>query len=171
MIIWLYLRFSSITAVKSLKIFTVCEICLADHLKAEKKIGVTKEVSSLFTILCFLPPSQIWSYEFFLSTGTRKGANMFNGLANLWKFQRWKRDQSCSKDPYFLCCKTLRNGLRLRQDLYLSMRKLSKLSPISNLSHGVFFSVDLFFRRRRPMNITGAVAGNPRFRYRKTALS
>ena len=96
---------------------------------------------------------------------------MFNGLANLWKFQRWKRDQSCSKDPYFLCCKTLRNGLRLRQDLYLSMRKLSKLSPISNLSHGVFFSVDLFFRRRRPMNITGAVAGNPRFRYRKTALS
>ena len=65
MIIWLYLRFSSITAVKSLKIFTVCEICLADHLKAEKKIGVTKEVSSLFTILCFLPPSQIWSYEFF----------------------------------------------------------------------------------------------------------
>ena len=139
--------------------------------KSWKKIGVTKEVSSLFAILCFLPPSQIWSYEFFLTTGTRKGANMFNGLANLWKFQRWKRDQSCSKDPYFLCCKTLRNGLRLRQDLYLSMRKLSKLSPISNLSHGVFFSVDLFFRRRRPMNITGAVAGNPRFHYRKTALS
>ena len=147
---------------KSLEIFTVCEICPADHLKTEKEIGVTKEVSSPFAMLCFLPPSQIWSYEFFSSSGTRKGAN---------KFQLWKRDQSCSKDPYFLCRKTLRNGLRLRQDLYLSMRKLSKLSPISNLSHGVFFSVDLFFRRRRPMNITGAVAGNSRFHHRKTALS
>ena len=43
MIIWLYLRFSSITAVKSLKIFTVCEICLADHLKAEKKLGLQRK--------------------------------------------------------------------------------------------------------------------------------
>ena len=35
------------------------------------------------------------------------------------------------------------------------------LSPFGNLSRGVFFSVDLFFRRGRPMNITGAVAGKP----------
>ena len=32
---------------------------------------------------------------------------MFNGPANLKKFHRKKRDRSCSKDPYFLCLKTL----------------------------------------------------------------
>ena len=32
---------------KSFKIFTICEICPADHSK-EEKIGVTKAVSSLF---------------------------------------------------------------------------------------------------------------------------
>ena len=43
------------------------------------------------------------------------------------------------------------------------MCKLSNLSPFGNLSHRVFFSVDLFFRCRRPINITGGVAGNPWF--------
>ena len=51
-------------AVKSLKIFTVCEICPTNHLKA-KKMEVTKATSWLSAILCFLPLSQIWSYEFF----------------------------------------------------------------------------------------------------------
>ena len=92
--------------------------------------------------------SKIWPDEYFLSTGTRKGTKMFNGPANLRKFHRRKRDKSCSKDPYFLCYKTLRYGMELRQDLYLNMRKLG------NLSLGVFFSVDLFFRRRRPINKT-----------------
>ena len=95
---------------------------------------------------------------------------MFNDSANLTKFHRRKRDKSCSKDPYFLCRKTLRNGIALCQDLYLSMIKLSNLSPFGNLSHGVFFSVDFefFFRRRRSMNIRSAVAGNPRFHDIKT---
>ena len=55
---------------------------------------------------------------------------MFNGSANFRKFhgRRRKRDNSCSRDPYFLCRKTLRNGIELRQDIYLSMRKLSNLS-------------------------------------------
>ena len=65
---------------KSLKMFTICEICPADHLKA-KKIRVAEAVSSPFAILCFVPLSQIWSYEFFLSTGTKKGTK-FNGPAN-----------------------------------------------------------------------------------------
>ena len=68
----------------------------------------------------------------------------------------------------FFVTKKLPNGIELRQDLYLSMCKLSNLSP--RLSHSVFFSVDPFFRRRRPRNITGAVAGNPRFHHRKSAL-
>ena len=39
---------------------------------------------------------------------------MFNGLANLRKFRRRKRDESYSKDVYFLCRKILRNGIELR---------------------------------------------------------
>ena len=50
------------------------------------------------------------------------------------------------------------------------MRRLSNLSPFDNLFPGVFFSVELFLRRRRPMNITGALLGNPRFHHIKTVL-
>ena len=96
---------------------------------------------------------------------------MFNGSANLRKFHRQKRDKSCSKDPYLLCRKALRDGIELRQDLYLGMRKLSNLSPSGNLSQDVSFSVDLFFKGGRPMNITKAVSGNPRFHHIKTVLS
>ena len=39
---------------------------------------------------------------------------MFNGPANLRKFYRRKRGKSYSKDPYFLCRKTLRYGIELR---------------------------------------------------------
>ena len=56
---------------------------------------------------------------------------MFNGPANLRKFHRRKRDKSCLEDPYFLRHKTLRNGIELRQDPYLSMRKSSNLSPLA----------------------------------------
>ena len=90
-------------------------------------------------------------WGFFLWTGTRKDTNISKGPANLSKFQRRNRDKCCSKDFHFLCRKTLRNGIELRQDQYYSMRKLS------NLSQSVAFwqsllSVDVFFRRRRPMN-------------------
>ena len=68
-----------------------------------------------------------------------------------WKVQqilgnlhRRKRYKSYPKDLYFLCRKTLRNGREHRQERYLSMRRLSNLSPFGNLSHVVFFSVDLF---------------------------
>ena len=44
----------------------------------------------------------IWSYELFLSTGTREGTNTFNGFTNFRKFHLRRRDKSCSKDPYFL---------------------------------------------------------------------
>ena len=68
-------------------------------------------------------------------------AQMFKGLANLGKFHRRKRDKSYSKDPYFLCRKTLLNGIGLR---CLSTRRLSNLAPFGNLSRGVFFSFYLF---------------------------
>ena len=61
---------------KSLKMFTICEICPADHLKA-KKIGVAGAVSSLFASLCFLPPSQIWSCDFFFyQLGLRRALSL-----------------------------------------------------------------------------------------------
>ena len=56
--------YNSSTSMKSFKMFIICEICPADHLKVGKK-GVTKAVSSLFAILCHLFLSQIWSYELF----------------------------------------------------------------------------------------------------------
>ena len=62
----------------SLKIFTICP---ADHLKAGK-IGVTKAVSSLYAILCFLK----FGLMKFISSGTRKGTNMFDGPPNNRKF-------------------------------------------------------------------------------------
>ena len=129
--------------VKSLKIITISEICPVDQLKSKrKKQGLQRQFSPLFAILCFLPLSQIWSYEFFIYQQVLGRAQMFNSPANLRKFQRRKRDKSFSKDPYFHCRKTLRNGRELCQDLYLSMRKLSNLSPF--LSHGISFSVDIF---------------------------
>ena len=105
--------YNSSISMKSFKMFIICEICPADHLKVGKK-GVTKAVSSLFATLCHLFLSQIWSYELFLSTGTRKGTNIFNSPTNLRKFHLRKRHKSGSKDPYFLCRKTLRNGIELR---------------------------------------------------------
>ena len=73
-----FLRFA---IMKPLKIFTICEICSADHLKAKIFLAM--------------------NYEFSLSTSTRKGANMLNGPANLRKFHQRKRDKSCSKAPYY----------------------------------------------------------------------
>ena len=53
----------------------------------------------LFTmsLRCFLPQPQIWPYEIFLSTVTKKGTNIFNGSGNLGKFHCRKRDKSRSK--------------------------------------------------------------------------
>ena len=83
---------------------------------------------------------------------------MFNGSANLTKFHRRKSHNSYPKDPYLLCRKALRNGIELR------FCYLYAIFP------GVFFLVDLSFRRRRPMNISGAVARNPRFHHIKIVL-
>ena len=63
------------------------------------------------------------SYEFLLSTSIRRAQTCFTIqqiIGNSNKF--------CSRDPYFRYGKTSRNGIEPRQDLYLSMRKLSNLS-------------------------------------------
>ena len=86
---------------------------------------------------------------FCLLTDTRKGTHMFSSPANLGNLPKETRYISL-EDLYFLYPITLRNRIELRQDLCLSMRKLSNLSrhmlPFGNLWHGVFFSVSLFFR-------------------------
>ena len=64
-------------------------------------MGVTKAVSSLFANLCFLPLSQIWSYEIFPVTGTRKGTNSLNAPPNLRKFHRRKHEKFRTEVLYF----------------------------------------------------------------------
>ena len=64
---------------------------------------------------------------------------MFNGSANLTKFHRRKSHNSYPKDPYLLCRKALRNGIELRHDQYLNMRRLSILLPLRNLSRRFLF--------------------------------
>ena len=83
------LIFVQFASVKSFKIFTMCEICPADHSKAEK-MRVTKAVSSLFANVCRFPLSHIWSYENYQIPGTRWGTNRLNAPPNLGKFHRRK---------------------------------------------------------------------------------
>ena len=97
-------------------------------------MGVAEAVSSLFAILCFLPLSQIWSYEFFfLSKGIRRAQICLTVQQILGNFIK-RRDQSCSKDLYVLCRKTVCSGIELRsigierdqscsKDLYVLCRK------------------------------------------------
>ena len=49
---------------------------------------------------------------------------MLNGPANLRKFHWRKCDKFYLKDPYFLCHKTLHNGIEICQDWYPSMCRL-----------------------------------------------
>ena len=78
-----------------------------------------------------------------LLTGTRKGTNMLNGPANLRKFHWRKNDKFYSKDPYFLCCKTLHNGIEICQDSYLSMCSLLNHGSCVFIWH-VFFGLTKF---------------------------
>ena len=101
--------YNSSISIKSFKMFIICEICLADHLKVGKK-GVTKAVSSLFAILCNLFLSQIWSYESFLSTGTWKGTNI-NSPANLRKFHLRKRNNALGRAQILIVQQILGNSI------------------------------------------------------------
>ena len=63
-IIWLCLWFSSICFGEiSQNVHSFVKIVLL-IISKPKKTGVIKAVSSLFSILCFLSLSQIWSYDF-----------------------------------------------------------------------------------------------------------
>ena len=112
--------------------------------------------------------------DFFLLTGTKKGTNTFT-----WKVQqilgnlhRRKRYISYPKDLYFLCRKTLPNGRELHQERYLSMRRLSNLSPFGNLSDVVmFFSFRLTsFQAYKAYEYYGSSRWKPRFHHIKTTL-
>ena len=69
---------------------------------------------------------------------------MFNGPANFRTFHQRKRHKSCSKYLYFLCRKSLRNGIGLRQDLYLS--NLNTVELFNNFISGMIIYVILRFR-------------------------
>ena len=63
---------------------------------------------------------------------------MPNGPTNHTKFHRRKHDKFYLKDTYFLCGKTLPNGIEIRQDRYLSMRSLSNRGPRVLIWHSYF---------------------------------
>ena len=117
---------------------TICENCPVDYLKADKSKGLQKQFLSYLQFCAFSLYFKFGLKIFFLSTGTRKGTNMFNVRTNLRKFHRKKRDKFYSKDHCFLCRKTLRNGIKLRQDRYLSMRRLSNPSHLAIFPTAVF---------------------------------
>ena len=87
-------------------------------------------------------PAIIWLC---LRFSTICSSEISQNFYNLWKLSSWSFNQ------------------------YLIMRRLLNLSPSGNLSHCVFFSFDLFFRRK-PMNITGEVCGNPGFHHKKNCI-
>ena len=121
----------------------------------------------LFAILCFLPLPQIWSDEFFLSTSNR-GAQIWLTIQKI--LGNFTKGNAMKILPHLLCHKTLCNEIELCSDQYLSVHRLLNLLPFGNLSCSLFFSVDLHLRHKRPMDITGAVAENPRFHHKKTVL-
>ena len=104
--------YNSSTSMKYFKMFIICEICPADHLKVGEK-GLQRQFPRFLQFCVIFLYLKFGAMNFFLSTCTRKGTNMFNGPTNLRKFHPRKRHKSCSKDPYFLCRKTLRNGIEL----------------------------------------------------------
>ena len=109
-----------------------------------------------------------------LSMGTSKGTNMFNGLANLGTFH-WRETQWILLErSLFSLSQNIMLWIELCQDVYLSVCKLYNLSQSVTFWQffpWCFFLFDLSFRHRRPMNITGVVAGNPRFHHTKTVWS
>ena len=69
---------------KSLKMFTICEICPADHLKAEK--GLHGQFARYLQFCVFFLYLKFGLMNFFcLLTDTRKGTHMFSSPANLRK--------------------------------------------------------------------------------------
>ena len=121
---------------KSLKIFTVCENCPANHLKAKKK---NRSYKGCFLAICsFVYSSSISNLVLwiFLLTGVRKDTNMLNGLANLANSTEGNARNSI--DPYFLCRQKLWNGIEICQDRYMSMRRLSNRGPRVFVCHVCF---------------------------------
>ena len=115
-IIWLCLWFLQFASVKSLKIFHNLWNLSRRSFKIQKNRGYKGTFLAICNFCVFFLNFGL-VIIFFLSTGTRKGTNKFNGPANLRKFYRRKREKSCAKYPYFLYRKTLRNEIELRPNL------------------------------------------------------
>ena len=127
-IIWLYLWFSSICVGEISQNCHCLWNCPADYLKPEK-IGVTKAVSSLFAILCFLPLSQIWSSDFLLSTCSEGRAQICSTLQQILG----KRDKSVC----FACL-----VLRPRPDLTRSKNPILRVSrSYFNFRHSFWLTI------------------------------
>ena len=104
--IWLCLWFSSIYLNEIFRF------------KIRKKIGVTKAVSSVLQSFCLLPLS--FFFFFFYQQGLGRAQICLTVQQILEHSIKGNAIKSCSKCLYFLSRKSLRNGIGLRQDLYMS---------------------------------------------------
>ena len=82
-----------------------------------------------------------------------------------------KSDKSCSKDPCFFVVKHYVIGQTFAKIFVKACVNFRICRLLAIFPTVLSSSVDLFFMRRGPTNIMGAVAENPRFRYIKIVLS
>ena len=125
----------------------------------------------VFWLCLWISSYLVWKI-FFYWQALRKAQIRWKVQQILGNLHRRKRYISYPKDLYFLCRKTLPNGRELHQERYLSMRRLSNLSPFGNLSDVVmFFSFRLTsFQAYKAYEYYGSSRWKPRFHHIKTTL-
>ena len=125
----------------------------------------------VFWLCLWISSYLVWKI-FFYWQALRKAQIRWKVQQILGNLHRRKRYISYPKDLYFLCRKTLRNGREHCQERYLSMRRLSNLSPFGNLSDVVmFFSFRLTsFQAYKAYEYYGSSRWKPRFHHIKTTL-
>ena len=125
----------------------------------------------VFWLCLWISSYLVWKI-FFYWQALRKAQIRWKVQQILGNLHRRKRYKSYPKDLYFLCRKTLRNGRELHQERYLSMRRLSNLSPFGNLSDVVMlFSFRLTsFQAYKAYEYYGSSRWKPRFHHIKTTL-
>ena len=95
-IIWLCFLFSSICLGEVSQNFLNLWNLSSRSFKSRKKEGVTKAVFSLLAILCFLPLSQIWCYDFFYQQALGR-AQICLTIQQIWTSPRFITNQLISQ--------------------------------------------------------------------------
>ena len=120
------------------------------------------------TILCKTVSKTLLQITAFrISHHSNLSHSVFFSVDLFFRRKRHMKFCGCStRNPKFhhvknFTCKTVSNTPFQITDHYQSMSSLLNQSPLSNLSHSVFFSVDLFLRHRRHMKFCGCRCWKP----------